>query len=147
MIKLPEINSPVIRTEAGVTYTLANATIDYGIDNMDGELLVSVLNGDRMLYKKGDYFDGEIDMPVTYANYVAFKALTGEVVRLWMFGTGAVPDTSPQKFYPYCDVIITHVKPYYKNNKYYYDACTITFASEQYYSIAYAGDSGLPPET
>ena len=144
MILVPAILDPVIKSAAGTSYTLTNAVVDYSIDDLDAELVTSVLNGDQALLSRGEYFSGTIDYyNISLANYLAIKALQGALVRLWPIGTGAIGSTSPQYYYPYVDVIITSVKPYHRNRKLYMDAMIITFVSQKYYTLARAIDNGL----
>lgn len=144
MIIVPDILSPVIRTTAGVSYTLTNAICDYDIDALDAEVVRSVLNGDQALISRGEYFGGEIDYyGLSLATYLAMKALQGAVVRLWPLGSGAIGTTSPQYYYPYVDVILSSVRPYHRNSKLYLDAVIITFTSQKYYTLARAIDNGL----
>ena len=144
MILIPEIKSPVIRTQDNTTYTLSNASVDYDIDIPDIEVIKSVVNGDQAIINRGDYFNGSIDyFGISKNDYIGIKALQGSIVRLWPFGTGLIPqDTS--SYYPYVDVILTSIQPYHRNKKYYIDACIINFVSVHPYSLTLASDTGVP---
>jgi hypothetical protein len=148
MIGLTEILDPVIKTAGGTSYTLTNATVDYGIDDSQDELVRSVIDGKYAIIEHGDYFKAEIDVfGLSWANYAAIKALKGAVVRLWPFGQSAIAGTSPQVWYPYLDALVVAVKPYYRDNAYYYDAAVLTLISEEPYELDRAADDGLGVET
>jgi hypothetical protein len=143
MILIPEIKSPVIRTQNDTTYTLSNASVDYDIDVPDIEVIKSVINGDQAIINRGDYFNGSIDyFGISQNDYIGIKALQGSIVRLWPFGTGLIPNTNT--YYPYVDVILTSIQPYHRNKKYYIDACILNFVSVHPYSLALATDTGVP---
>lgn len=143
MIHVPEILSPSIKSAAGTVYALTNAVVDYNIDELDSELVKSVLNGDQAVLTRGEYFSGTIDYyGMNYDTYAAIKALQGAVVRLWPLGTGAIGTSNPQYYYPYVDVLFTSVRPYHRNSKLYLDALIITFSSQRYYSLHKAADNG-----
>lgn len=143
MILIPTISDPVLKSAGGTSYTLINAICDWNIDESDDELLTSVINGDRTLLQKGNYFNGEIDYyRLSVATYVALKALKGTLCRLWPFGQGAIGQTTPQYYYPYVDVLVTQVKPYHRESKYYIDACIISVVSHKYYTLVRATDTG-----
>jgi len=144
MIWLPTIGQPVIKTAAGTEYTLSTATIDIEPVS-DIEVVRSVLTKVASVIDRGDILRGEINYwdAASLAEYAAIRALKGATVRIWPFGYGSIPNTSPIKYYPYVNVIFVNVVPYYKNNKYYYDALIITFESLEEYTLTWATDDGL----
>lgn len=149
MITVPEINAPVIRYD-GDKYELVNAVVDYEFDDADTDVLQSVLNGDREIVEHGEHFSGVIDYkPNDLSTYNALKAMQGKVVRLWMFGDNDGTAIVTGEYYPYCDVIITVVKPYHRSKLLYLDAMMIQFVSEKVYTLARAADKGWidEPET
>ncbi len=142
MILVPTIKDPVLRYD-GTSYTLTNAIPDYQIDEPDFDLVRSVIDQTAHIIERGEFFKGSIDYyGISVSTYTAIKALKGRVVRLWFYGNGSIPDT--MYYYPYVDVIITSVRPYHRNRKYYYDACIIEFESQTTYTMQRASDTGIP---
>jgi len=148
MILIPEIKDPVIYMNEAST-TLNGAYVDYSPDSHEYSLRRSVIDGTANLISRGEYFIGSIDWHgLSLANYRKLKDAVGTVIRLWPYGRGPIPNTSPQSFYPYVDVIIKEVRPYHRNNAYYVDACIIRLESEKPYTLVRATDSGIPgPDT
>lgn len=143
MILIPEIKDPVLYINES-SIPLNGAYVDYSPDAHEYSLRRSVIDGTANLISRGEYFLGTIDWHgLSYANYLKLKAAVGTVARLWPYGRGSIPDTSPQSFYPYVDVIIKEVRPYHRNNAYYVDACIIHLESEKPYTLARAASSGI----
>ena len=68
--------------------------------------------------------------------------MIGTVVRLWFFGTGKI-SSSPDKYYPYTDCIVTNVVPFHQNQKLYEDACIIYLESQKCYTLVQADNDGV----
>lgn len=142
MILVPEIRDPMLRYN-NTNYTLVNAVTDYAPDAVQGEVTESVIDGTVSMIYKGKRLEGEITVyGLTLANYDAYKAMERHTARLWPLGAGTIPNTNPQKYYPYTDVFIVSVTPFHKNNALYQDACIIKFKSVSYYTLARANDYG-----
>lgn len=147
MILVPAIKDPALYLNSALT-TLTDAVVDYSPDSHEYTLLRSVIDGTANLVSRGEYFKGSIDwFGMTLANYVNMKAAIGTVLRLWPYGTGSIPNSSPAVYYPYVDVIITEVLPYHRNNAIYIDACIIRLESEKPYALVRAPDNGLDAGT
>lgn len=143
MILVPEILDPVMRY--GTTdYTLSKAITDYDIDQNIGEVVESVIDGTVSSIHHGKRFSGEITVyGISAATYASYKALERLTVRLWPFGRGGIPNTSPAKYYPYTDVHIEAVTPFHADNKLFIDAAIIRFKSVSYYTMVQASDTGI----
>lgn len=143
MILVPEIKDPALIIDSTQT-TLTGAFVDYNPDAHDYSMRRSVIDGTANLVSRGHYFKGTIDwFSLTIAQYSKLKAAIGTVVRLWPYGTGIIPSSSPQTHYPYVDVIILEVRPYHRGNVHYIDAVIISFESAAPYTIIRAPDNGL----
>ncbi len=142
MILVPEIKDPCLRYNS-TDYVLTNAVTDYNADSVQGEVTESVIDGTVSMIYKGKRLEGEITVyGLTLSNYEAYKAMERQTARLWPLGQGSIPNTNPQKYYPYCDVFIISVTPFHKNNALYQDAAIIKFKSVTYYTLVRAADAG-----
>ena len=144
MIMLPSIGDPVIKSAAGTSYTLTRGIIGFDIED-DSELVRSVINGHQTIIQgSGEFINGTIDVyALSLADMAAIQSLKYTSVRLWPFGRGAIPATTPTKYYPYVDVVLTKVYPYHAKSRMYLDAIILTFASVDPYTLSWAADSGM----
>lgn len=142
MIGLPSIGDPVIRYN-NVNTTLTNATIDLSIDEFEGEFVQSVINWKEGFIEKGERFLAEITVTgISKSTYNTLKGVKRKKLRLWPFGVGAVHNTTPQKYYPYVDVIVREVRPFHHNNMLFIDGVVMKVVSESHYTLEYAVDTG-----
>lgn len=142
MILVPEIKDPALIID-GTQTTLNGAFVDYSPDSHDYQLRRSVIDGTANIISRGEYFRGTIDWhDLSILQYSKLKSAVGTATRLWPYGTGAIPNTSPQTYYPYVDVIITEVRPYHRSNAHYIDAVIISFESEKPYTVTRAPTAG-----
>jgi hypothetical protein len=142
MILVPEILDPVIRIDTTL-HTLTNAITDYNPDAVQGEDVESVIDGTASIIYKGKRFNGEIVVyGINKALFDALRAAERTVVRLWPYGRGTIPNTNPQKYYPYVDVLLREVTPFHKDNALYLDAMIIKVKSQSYYTLTQAADTG-----
>lgn len=142
MILVPEIRDPVLRI-GSTNYTLTNAVVNYNPDAMEGEEVKSCIDGTYDIIYDGKRFTGEINVPgLTLSLYSVLKGAERTLVRLWPFGTGSIAGTSPERFYPYVDVILSEVRPYHDQNRWYIDAAILRFVSQKYYVLERATSLG-----
>lgn len=141
MISLPVLQDPMVRYNYTNT-TLTGASADYSIDELEGEMVQSVIDGTPNVIVKGERFSGEIVVSgISKATYDALKAMKRQTVRLWPFGAGAVTGAL-NKYYPWTDVLIQEVRPYHKDSLYFVDGAVIKFISLAYYTLDYATSLG-----
>lgn len=142
MIIVPTIQDPMLRI-SNTNYVLTNGVINYNADAMEGEEVKSCIDGTVDYIYNGKRFTGEINVPgITLATYGVLQGAERTLVRLWPFGAGAIAGRSPARYYPWVDVIISEVRPYHDQNRWYIDAAIIRFVSQKYYVLAQATSLG-----
>ncbi len=122
-------NNPIIRIN-NINYELEGVP-EYDPNVPDQEIYKSVLTGKLHKKLKGYYFEASITVP-DYTESLYNTLVNAEVVTFFPYGDYSI-DTRYQS--PRFEAVLTEIKPFHLENKFYADALKISLRSLNYYKL------------